>query len=272
MKMIFVKMASCTLFFAANVNWTKAGSDAPVAKRWDYALIEASARDTVPEDDQMPEMESGKSPMGLLSGSRKRTSVKIRYGMYWNGLSQGTKNASIQYPEFNSWSSYNWFGEFDILLQTKLGKIKSPMSIYYGIGIDNRCFVQKKDVQKLSVANDKALFSKPTEKLDRSAIDLTYLRIPLGFQYRKKSFAINIGTYVGFNVGHQQILKYQTSDGEEAKLELDKDYDFTKTNYGISASIGYRSLHLGVNYDLNPLFKNSKDYDYKGWRIGLLIF
>lgn len=228
--------------------------------------------DTIPEDDQMPEMSSGKNPMSLLSGNRKRTSFKLRYGMYWNGVAQKAENASVQYPEFNTWSSYNWFGEFDILLQTKLGKVSGPLSIYYGIGWDNRCFVQKKDVLKLSVVNDEAHFAPSTEKLDRSKIELGYFRIPLGFQYRKKSFAINVGTYIGFNINHHQTLEYTTGDGEAAELILDKDYDFTKTNYGLSASIGYRKLHIGFNYDLNPIFKNSNDFDYKAWRIGLLIF
>ncbi|MBK9109824.1 MAG: outer membrane beta-barrel protein [Saprospiraceae bacterium] len=228
--------------------------------------------DTTPQDFEMPEMGSGRSPMGLLSGNKKRTSFKIRYGMYWNGLKQGTKNASISYPKFNTWSSYNWFGEFDILLNTRLGGSKSPFSIYYGIGWDNRCFVQKKDVQKLGVANGEATFTSPTEKVDRSKIELGFLRIPVGLQFKSKKFALNLGGYVGFNTSHSQTLEYTTADDEAAELQLDKDYDFTKTNYGLSASIGYKRVHIGVNYDLSTLFKNSNDYEFNAWRIGLLIF
>lgn len=228
--------------------------------------------DTTPQDFEMPDMSSGRSPMGLLSGNKKRTSFKIRYGMYWNGLKQGNKNASINYPDFNTGSSYNWFGEFDILLNTRLGGSKSPLSIYYGIGWDNRCFVQKKDVQKLGIANGEATFSIPTEKLDRSKIELGFFRIPVGLQFKSKKFALNLGGYVGFNTSHSQTLEYTTADDEDAELQLDKDYDFTKTNYGLSASIGYKRIHIGVNYDLSPLFKNSDNYDFNAWRIGLLIF
>lgn len=228
--------------------------------------------DTTPQDFEMPDMGSGRSPMGLLSGNKKRTSFKIRYGMYWNGLKSGSQTASVTYPKFNTWSSYNWFGEFDILLNTRLGGSKSKISLYYGIGWDNRCYVQKKDPLKLTVVNKEAQFSGTPEKLDRSQIELSYFRIPLGLQFKSKKFAANLGGYVGFNTSHSQVLEYTTTEDEEAELRLDKDYDFTKTNYGLSASIGYKRMHIGINYDLSTLFKNSNDYEFNAWRVGLLIF
>ncbi|MBK8956214.1 MAG: outer membrane beta-barrel protein [Saprospiraceae bacterium] len=228
--------------------------------------------DTTPQDFDMPDMGSGRSPMGLLSGNKKRTSFKLRYGMYWNSLKQGKKNSAITYPDFNTGSSYSWFGEFDILLNTRLGAAKSPWSLYYGIGWDNRGFVQKKNVQKLSLVQGDVTFSSPTEKVDRSRLDLGFFRIPLGLQFKSKKFAVNLGGYLGLSTSHTQTLEYKTPDDEEAELILDKDYNFTKTNYGLSASIGYKRIHIGVNYDLNTLFKDSDDYEFNAWRIGLLIF
>lgn len=228
--------------------------------------------DTIPEDFGMPEMSGGRSPMGLLAGNKKRTSLKIRYGMYWNGLSAKNEVSSISYPKFNTWSSYSWFGSFDLLLNTRLGKNDSPFSLYYGIGWDNRCFAQKKNVLQLRVDNDKANFVDPANKLDKAQIELGFFRFPLGVQFKKNKFAINIGTYLGLMTNHSQSLEYKTADGEDAELILDKNYDFTKTNYGLSASIGYKRLHLGINYDLNKFFKNSEDFEYNAWRIGLLIF
>lgn len=232
----------------------------------------AMGNDTIPEDFGMPEMSGGRSPMGLLAGNKKRTSFKIRYGMFWNGLSSKNEVSGLSYPKFNTWSSYNWFGSFDILLNTRLGKSDSPFSLYYGIGWDNRCFAQKKNVLQLRVDNDKANFVDPANTLDRAQIELGFFRFPLGLQFKKNKFAINLGAYIGLMTSHSQTLEYKTADGEEAELILDKNYDFSKTNYGLSASIGYKRLHLGINYDLNKFFKNSEDFEYNAWRVGLLIF
>ncbi len=233
---------------------------------------EIASTDTVPEFTPGPDFGSSRSPMGLLSGNKKRTSFKIRYGMYWNSLSSGTSNSQINYPKWKTGSSYNWFGEFDILLNTRLGKEESPWSIYYGIGFDNRCFKQKDEVQQLYVESEKAVFKPSQNKIDQAKIQLGFFRIPVGLQFKKNKFAWNLGGYVGFNTYHEQILNYTETDGAKAELTLDKDYDFTKTIYGLSTSIGFKRIHLGFNYDLNSLFKNSVDYDYNAWRVGLLIF
>ncbi len=232
-------------------------------------------QDTIPESgpENMPEFKAPMNPMSLITGSGRRTAFKIRYGMFWNGLSQASENKAISYPEFKTGKSFNWFGEFDILLQTKLGKNRGPLSIYYGIGFDRRHFSQDENVQVLSTINKQASFSLDSiTKFEKSTLHLSYLRIPVGLQYKKNKLALNVGGYFGFLTAHEQSLEFKTANDEEALLFLDKNYDFTKTIYGISASIGYRRLHLGFNYDLNPLFDKSKDYDYKAWRIGLLIF
>ncbi len=238
----------------------------------DPVSMDHGSGDTIPEFTPGPEFGSGKSPMGLLGGNKKRTSFKIRYGMYWNGLSSASTNSSINYPKWKTGSSYNWFGEFDILMNTRLGKEESPWSVYYGIGFDNRCFKQKDQVQQLYVESDKAVFKTPAGKIDQAQIQLGFFRIPVGLQFKKNKFACNLGGYIGFNTYHEQILKYTESDGAKAELTLDKDYDFTKTIYGLSTSIGFNRIHVGFNYDLNSFFKNSENYEYNAWRIGILIF
>lgn len=241
------------------------------------AMVDAvyqGQQDTVPETmPDMPEFKAPMNPMSLITGSGRRTGFKLRYGMYWNGLSQGAKNAAINYPEFKTGSSFNWFGEFDILLQTKLGKNKGPFSIYYGIGFDRRHFTQTDKVQILTTSGDEAIFRRDSvPNYEESTIHLGYLRIPVGLQFKKKKLAVNLGGYVGFLTSHAQSLEFNTADKEEANLFLDKNYDFTKTIYGISTSIGYNRIHIGFNYDLSTLFNKSKDYEYNAWRVGILLF
>lgn len=236
-----------------------------------------TAVDTVPTEqnmEEMPEFTPPQTPINLITGSGRRTSFKIRYGMYWNGLSQGNKNSTIEYPEFKVWSSYCWFSEFDILLQTRLGKSnRGPLSLYYGIGWDIRQYTQKENPQQLSInQEDKAVFITPLEKLDKASLDVGYFRIPIGLQYKKHKMAINVGGYLGFLTRHSQTLESKTSIGEEEERTLDKNYNFTKTNYGISASIGFKHVHLAFNYDLNTLFKDNDDYEYNAWKIGLMLF
>lgn len=232
-------------------------------------------QDTLPSDnmEQMPDFNPPGNPIDLITGSGRRTSFKLRYGMFWNGLSQGTKNSTIEYPKFKLWSSYCWFSEFDILLQTRLGTSnRGPFSIYYGIGWDIRKYTQKENPQQLTLDQDKASFELLGETLDKASVEVSYFRFPVGLQYKKKKLVLNAGAYVGFLTNHEQTLEYKTSLGEEAELTLDKNYNFSKTNYGLSASLGYKRIHLAFNYDLNTLFKDNDDYKYNAWKIGLMIF
>lgn len=229
-------------------------------------------QDTIPEAS-FPQSGPGRTPGSLLRGNHKRTSVGIRYGMFFNGLALSESRDGVNYPDFSVGRSFNWFGEFDILLNTRLGKPNGPLSIYYGIGWDNRCFVQKgDDVQRLILDGDKASFAPAAEQPDRVELRLRYFRFPLGLQAKTGKWAFNAGTYLGLRISHKQILEYETAEGEEASLTLDKNYDFNKVNYGLSASIGYKRIHLGFQYDLSKLFKNSVTFDYQPWRIGVMLF
>lgn len=232
-------------------------------------------QDTVPKEQPMEDFKDytpPRNPINLITGSGRRTTFKLRYGMFWNGLSQSSTQSGITYPKFKVWSSYCWFGEFDILLQTRLGKSnRGPWSLYYGIGWDYRKLTQKENVQQLTLKNDKAEFYT-VEKVDKASLNLHYFRIPVGLQFKPNKLAINVGGYVGFITNHEQILEYTTSLDEKAELTLDKNYNFQKTIYGLSASIGYKHIHIGFNYDLSTLFKDNDQYKYNAWKIGLMIF
>ena len=241
------------------------------------AMVDAvyqGQEDTIPETmPEMPEYKAPMNPMSLITGSGRRTGFRLRYGMYWNGLSQAAKKDAINYPDFNVGKSFNWFGELDILLQTKLGKNRGPFSIYYGLGFDRRHYTQTDDVQILNTVADKANFrNDTTQNYEESTLHLGYLRFPVGLQYKKNKLVLNLGGYIGILTNHEQSVEFKTAQNEEALLYLDKNYDFSKTNYGLSASIGYRRLHLGINYDLSTLFSKSKDYEYNAWRVGILLF
>lgn len=238
--------------------------------------------DTIPKENNMEgvvDYSPPRNPISLITGAGRRTTFKIRYGMFWNGLTQGNSLQNINYPNFKLGSSFHWLGELDLLLQTRLGKNKlSPWSIYYGIGLDNREFTQKDDPQQLTLnSQNKAAFIVPlivpsSEKLEEATLNLSYFRIPVGFQFKKKKFAINVGSYLGFMTSHKQSLEYSTADGEEAELILDKEYNLEKTIYGLSASLGFKRVHVAFNYDLNTLFKANDQYEYNAWKIGLMIF
>ncbi|MFZ1255130.1 MAG: hypothetical protein WAR77_02205 [Saprospiraceae bacterium] len=230
--------------------------------------------DSIPEENQtteMPEFTPPSNPINLITGAGRRTSFKLRYGLFWNGLAENNTVASVSYPEFKIGKSFNWFGEFDILLQTKLGKNRGPFSIYYGIGFDRRHFTQDGKVQVLSLQNDLPTFNL-IDSIETSTLHIGYFKFPVGMQYKGKSFVFNVGAYFGFLTQHEQSLEYKTPLGEEAELFLDKNYNFEKTMYGVSASIGYKRVHLAFNYDLSKLFKNSDIYDYNPWRVGIMIF
>ncbi len=226
-----------------------------------------------PAMQEIPEFTPPQNPISLITGSGRRTSFKLRYGLFWSGISKGKENTGGVNPEFKLWNSFCWFGEFDILLQTRLGKSnRGPFSLYYGIGWDYRDYVQKKDPVQLTLENDKPVFIVPQNKLDKASLNLGYFRIPAGIQFKKQNFSINAGAYLGFMIRHDQILEYKTALNEEAELILDKDYKFEKTIYGLSASIGIKRLHLAFNYDLNNLFTKNDHYEYNAWKVGIMIF
>jgi hypothetical protein len=64
--------------------------------------------DTFPPMEEMPEFKPPQTPMSMITGSGKRTSFKLRYGLFWSGVSKGKENSGAVNPEFKLWNSFCW--------------------------------------------------------------------------------------------------------------------------------------------------------------------
>ncbi|MXV17189.1 outer membrane beta-barrel protein [Hufsiella ginkgonis] len=145
---------------------------------------------------------------------------------------------------------------FDIL---QFGyRFTSYFKIYVAGGFDWTHIRLEKDI---TILRDQPVlnYSVDAVEYEKNRFSSTYLRIPLGFDYRSKSdrrgkrFHLVAGPEVGFLLGGK--VK-QVSD-ENGKQKFKDDYHFSEFRYGAYARVGYGGAGLFYKQYFNDMFENS---------------
>ena len=87
----------------------------------------------------------------------------------------------------------------------------------------------------------------PSKKLEKN--DQTYFK-------QHNLFKLGIGGYAGVNLGSRQKLKF-SENGEDINQKLKSGYNTNNFIYGVSGYIGWDTISLYANYDLNSIFKDN---------------
>lgn len=82
------------------------------------------------------------------------------------------------------------------------------------------------------------------------------------FRYdTSQSFKVGIGGYAGINTGAMQWMKY-VENGKDVRVKTRQDFNTEKFVYGLKGYVGFGSLSLFANYELNNVFTNSAYKDH----------
>ncbi|GEM_PF-3448617 len=99
-----------------------------------------------------------------------------------------------------------------------------------------------------------------TFAVDKSKLNITYLSIPLMFQFEsQKRWTFGVGGHLGYRVGTHFKREYRRDGVNKTEKEYDS-FGVNNFKYGLRSEVGYEGWRLFMNYDLNALFKgNSPD-------------
>lgn len=193
-------------------------------------------------------------------------------------------NNSFNDGDFGS-ENYKFAGSryfsFGWMWSTRVFKESNFLRFNYGVELqfnglkprDNQFFVENGDQTELQSFD---------ANLDKSKFRMDNLIFPMHLEFtssRKKTsksgniyfsepdFKVGLGGFAGVNMWNKQKLKYDV-DGDDFKVKQRSDMNTNNILYGLSAYIGWDSVQLYGQYNLNPIFSDNP-VDEHNFQIGL---
>lgn len=216
----------------------------------------------------------------LKQSKDRRTSFDVVAAIGFGGATGGGAKLGDDYKVWKS-----TYSELGFALRTRLLKESNYWRLVYGLSFQQNRFTLSGNKYVVNNNGYTALEVFP-ERIKRNNFTVENLVAPLMIEFgpsKKKeyrdyfrydtsnSFKVGFGGFVGVNTGAVQRMKYE-SDGKDYKIKMRQDYNTEKFIYGLKGYVGFGSLSLFANYELNTIFSNSAHKDhalYFGLRVDL---
>ncbi|MEO6190198.1 MAG: outer membrane beta-barrel protein [Saprospiraceae bacterium] len=205
----------------------------------------------------------------------KRTNINFSFGIGFTGLTQNIKE--YNYPNIKPFENF-YFQNIQISWRTRIGKLKSPFAIRYGIGLDYVSLNQTSNLKLLSKINGVPIFQDAIalgiNNLDEVKIRLKYLKIPLGLYYSfNKKTALHVGGYYNRLIRQRVEQEYKDLNDDDYNTSSEKDFGLNKNEFGLEYSFRYKYYVLFFEHSLNSILneKAPKDLNYMKFGLGFRI-
>ncbi len=149
-------------------------------------------------------------------------------------------------------------------------KVAGPFVINYGGSFSFYNFKFSNTATVVEKLNDRTVFyERPNaegikSKLAMSHVNLHFVPM-LDFGFR-----IGAGVYAGHRLGSRAKYRYETDDNNQR--DVNKDSFFLEDwRYGIRGQIGWRTIDVFVNYDMNKIFEKDRGPDLNAISFGLIL-
>ncbi|MFP9099916.1 hypothetical protein ACLI09_12775 [Flavobacterium sp. RHBU_24] len=217
---------------------------------------------------------------GLYPRKDRRTSFDIVAAFGVGGATGGGTKLGDTYKVWKS-----AYSEIGFTLRSRLLKESNFWRLAYGISFQQNQLSISDNKQVVNNSGYTALEPFPY-RIKRNDFSVENLVVPVMIEFgpskkkdyrtyfrydTSKSFKVGLGGFIGVNTGAIQRMKYEIND-KEYKIKLRQDYNTEKFIYGLKGYVGFGSLSLFANYELNSIFSNSAHKDhalYFGVRVDL---
>lgn len=88
-------------------------------------------------------------------------------------------------------------------------------------------------------------------------------------RFTDQDFKVGLGGFVGFNLRNTQKLKFDDGRRDE-KLKQRDDFNTNNLLYGLSAFVGWKTVAIFAQYNLNPIFSNNVR-DLNNFQVGVRL-
>lgn len=197
-----------------------------------------------------------------------------------NFLSDGKFPDSENAPyAVRPWGS--WYVGLNSIQRTRVGR---NFFVEWGLGVSWYNFKFQQDNMTMVKDDIGVTFTPDMRDADfrKSKLTVSYINasfIPvLDFSNRdskprwdaSRSFRIGAGPYIGYKIDSYTKLKYKINGSMEKDRNHDSFY-IENIRYGWRLQIGYRSMDLFFNYDMNGLFTTGKGPDLNAFSFGVVF-
>lgn len=154
------------------------------------------------------------------------------------------------------------------------------VSIGAGFGFEKLAFLNDKILTYETIGDNRELrFVNSVFNTKKSKIAMTYVQIPVDIRFypggegQGSRFFVGAGGYIGYLIDAHNKINYNSKN---VKTEKQKgDFGLNKLRYGVTAKLGFDSIHLIAKYDLSELFDSNTRPLSKGnanvWSVGIAI-
>ncbi len=210
----------------------------------------------------------------------KRTNINMVFAFGVGGTTGGGTHLGRDYKVWKS-----TYSEIGLTFRTRLLKDSNFWRLGYGISFqqnqlsttDNKHFVNDNGYTSLEVFPNQV-------KWNRLMIENIVVPVIMEFGPSVKkeskdyfrydastSYKVGLGVFAGVNTGAVQWIKYVEND-KNVKVKRRQDYNIERFVYGLKGYVGFGSLSIFANYELNTVFTNSAYSDhalYFGMRVDI---
>lgn len=170
-------------------------------------------------------------------------------------------------------------------LKTRIFKDNSLFYVKYGLTYNWQSeYLQKSDKYYVVNGNQTDYVDYSGDLRSYSTFSNSYLRMPIAleFDFSKKSvvqgeevyrvnqgFMFSLGGYIGYNTDSRQYLRY-TENGRTTTRTVRGDWNVSDWEYGLMATVSYKTIGIYATYGLNPVFRNNPN-DERMFAIGVIF-
>lgn len=224
------------------------------------------------------------------SKSKHSFNVEIGLNNYLkDGDFSGTSSETYAVKPFGSW--------YIALTSKRKFKLSGPLYVELGGGVSWYNFKMENPQVMILKGPDRILFEEADasingqkSKLTASFVNISFVPLldfsqgkrkkSLSFEegpvkitkYNKQGFRIGFGPYAGYRLGSHTKFKFSSTEDDGTNKDKERgSFYLNNFRYGLRFQIGYKSLDLFANYDLNPLFENNHGPELNAFSFGIIL-
>jgi hypothetical protein len=216
-----------------------------------------------------------------------------KFNGHWAGFQMGVngyldKNKNLNVPDNYEFLDLNYAKSLNYqlnLFEQNINLANQHFGLITGLGFQWTIYCLSKDV--ILVADSMPIYGYhasegdefnppyPDRQYEKSKLRLTYLTVPVLFEYqtnrfsKTNSFHVTGGVVGGwaFNIRSKAVWE----DGGKQKRKVHDDYGIQPFRWDAYAGIGWGKINLFATYSLNPLFRENHGPELYPFTLGLTI-
>ena len=228
------------------------------------------------EDDEDHEMDEDEDEEFWYNGRHHKKDRSGRFNGHWEAIElgfNGFHEEDYSMYEGNEFMALNQGKSMEVKInfyELNIGLIKSYVGLVSGMGLsfnsyrfENPYTLRRGPVGVEAIALE-------TENLDKTKLAVSYLNVPLLFEFqipvnqREGRLYVNAGVVGGVKIGSHTKVKY----GDDKEKDR-SGFHMNPFNYAATARVGYKDMGFFATYSLTPLFEEGKGPELTPFTIGI---